>query len=67
LSEDAINNQQSVPYSLLYSVAPEQFSHLHLSNDAVGDEFEWDESENQYEGESLASNVLEFLKELAAE
>ena len=61
-----MNNQQSVPCGLLYSVAPEQFAHLHLSNDAAGDEFGWDESENQYEGESLASNVLEFLKELAA-
>jgi hypothetical protein len=62
-----MNNQQSVTCDLLYSVAPEQFAHLHLSDDTVGDEFGWDESENQYEGESLASNVLEFLKELAAE
>jgi hypothetical protein len=62
-----MNNQQTVPYGLLYSVAPEQFAQLHLSDDTFVDEFDWDESENQYEGESLASDVLGFLRGLTAE
>lgn len=60
-----MNNQRTVSYGLLYSVAPEQFAQLNLSDDTFGDEFGWDESENQYEGESLASDVLKFMKELA--
>jgi hypothetical protein len=62
-----MKNQLPVPYGLLYSIAPEQFAYLHLGDDAVGNELGGGESENQYEGESLASNVLEFLKELLAE
>lgn len=59
-----MNNQQTFSHGLLYSLAPEQFAQLHISDDLCGDEFDWDESENQYEGESLASDVLKFLKEL---
>jgi hypothetical protein len=61
-----MNNPQIIPHGLLYSVAPENFAQLHISDDSFGNDFDWDESENQYEGESLASNVLEFLKEIAA-
>lgn len=61
-----MNNQQTIPCGLLYSVAPEHFAQLHINDDSFGDQLDWDESENQYESESLANNVLEFLKELAA-
>jgi hypothetical protein len=62
-----MNNQQTVPHGLLYSVAPEHFAQLHISDDTFGDEFDWEESTSQYEGESLASDVLGFLKGLGAE
>jgi hypothetical protein len=59
-----MNNQPIIPHGLLYSIAPEFFSQLHISSDSFDNEFDWDESENQYIGESLASNVLDFLKEI---
>ena len=59
-----MNNRPIIPHGLIYSVAPEHFAQLHISDDSFGNEFSWNESENQYEGESLASNVLEFLREL---
>lgn len=62
-----MNNQQMIPHGLLYSVAPEHFAQLHISDDSFVDDFDWEESENQYAGESLASNVLEFLKEIGAQ
>jgi hypothetical protein len=62
-----MNNPQSFFCGLLYSLAPQQLAQLHISEDACGDEFDWNESENQYEGESLASDVLKFIKELTAE
>lgn len=59
-----MNNHQTIPFGLLYSVAPEHFAQLHISDDSFGDKSDWEESENQYESESLANNVLEFLREL---
>jgi hypothetical protein len=61
-----MNIQQIIPYGLLYSVAPEHFAQLHLSDDSFRNDGGMEESENQYQSESLANNVLEFLKEIAA-
>ena len=56
---------QQVPHGLLYSVAPQDFEQLHLSDSAVHDDFDWEEYESEYAEESLANNVLDFLKEIA--
>lgn len=57
-----MNNQQTVSRSQPCSIAPKCFAQLQISDDLFGDEFDWDESENQYEGETLASDVLGFLR-----
>lgn len=60
-------DEKNIPPGLLYSVAPEQFAQLHLGGAALGNGFDWGESENQCAGETLASDVLEFLRGKAAE
>jgi len=62
-----MNKQQSVSHGLLYSVAPEHFAQLYISDDTFGDEFGWDESDSQYEDESPTGNLREFLQKFAAE
>lgn len=55
---------QHVSHGLLYSVAPQNIELLRLSESAVHDEFDWEEYETEMSGGSLASNVLDFLKEV---
>lgn len=62
-----MNRHNHIPHGLLYSVAPKQLAHMHLSDDILGDEFDWDESTSQYEGETMANDMLGFLKEFGAE
>jgi len=56
---------QPVAHGLLYSVAPQDFAQMHLSDQASHDDFAWEESE--YAEESLANNVIAFLKEMTGE
>lgn len=56
---------QPIPHGLLYSVEPQDFAQLHLSDQAAHDDFDWEEYEAEYAEESLANNVLAFLKEVA--
>lgn len=58
-----MRRQQTIPHGLLYSMAPTQLAHLHISDDMLGDEFDWDESTGQYDGDTLTSEVIGFLKE----
>lgn len=53
-----------IPHGLLYSVAPQHIAQLHLGEDIIGDEFDWEESCSQYESESLAGSVSGFLKDI---
>lgn len=62
-----MNRHHTIPHGLLYSVAPKQLAQMHISDDMLGDEFDWDETTGQYEGESLANGMLEFLKDIGAE
>ena len=62
-----MNNQQTLSRGPLYGTIPAQFAQLNISDDMFGDEFEWDEPETQYNAESLASNGLACLREIAAE
>ena len=59
-----MNDPQNIPHGLLYSIAPEHFSHLHINDNFLESDLDWDEGEHQCQGEYLASNVLEFFKEL---
>jgi hypothetical protein len=58
---------QHVPHGLLYSVAPQDIEQLRLSDNAVHDEFDWEEYESETAEGSLANNVLDFLKEVAGQ
>ncbi|MDX8400741.1 MAG: hypothetical protein R8K20_10920 [Gallionellaceae bacterium] len=53
---------QSFSPGLLYSIAPENFSQLHLDEDAAIDEFDWDEHEAERVGDSFAKIIYSFLK-----
>lgn len=57
---------QHVPHGLLYSVAPQDFAKMNLSDSSIHDEFDWEEASG-YAEETLANNVIEFLKEVAGE
>ncbi len=61
-----MNRQQTIARRS-HLVAPKQFAQLHFSDDALGDEFDWDESVGQYEGESMANDMLGFMKDFSAE
>ncbi len=56
---------QPIPHGLLYSVEPQDFAQLHLSELAIHDDFDWEEYEPEYAEEPLANNALAFLKERA--
>lgn len=58
-------DQQSYSHGLLYSVAPDNFSSLHLKDEVGKDEFDWEAYEAEYKGNSLARMVLNFLKTTA--
>lgn len=57
-----MEQQQTFSPGLLYSVAPESFSELHLRDEARPDEFDWEEYESQLAGDSFAQDVINFLK-----
>lgn len=57
-----MEQQQSFSHGLLYSVSPEDFSNLHLHDEADSDGFDWEGYESQYSGESFTLVVLSLLK-----
>ena len=57
-----MKNQQSYSHGLLYSVAPMDFSELHLHEEDGKDEFDWEAYESQLAGDSFVQAVLNFLK-----
>jgi hypothetical protein len=61
-----MEHQQSYSHGLLYSVAPEDFSQLHLNDESRLDELDWDEYGSQSRKESFAAAVLSLLKKTAA-
>jgi hypothetical protein len=58
---------QPIPHGLLYSVEPQDLARFHLSDKATHDDFDWEEYESEYAEDSLAGNVVSFLKEFAGE
>lgn len=59
-----MEQQQLFSPGLLYSVAPENFSELHLHDEVKEDAFEWEEHESAIC--SLMQTVLSFFKKPAA-
>jgi hypothetical protein len=56
------NQQLSISHGLLYSVAPEDFSTLHLNDDGL-DKLNW-ANESRFVFDSYALLVLDFLKRI---
>ena len=57
-----MEQQQSFSHGLLYSVSPENFSALHLHDEADAAGFDWDAYEAEYSGNSFAKTIMAFLK-----
>ena len=57
-----MNNQQTYSHGLLYSVAPDQFSALHLNAEEKNDKFDWGAYEAELKRECLVGVVLSFMK-----
>ena len=62
-----MNRQLTVAHRKLCLATPKQLAQLHMRDDVFGDEFDWDESVNQYEGDLLASDMRGCLSEFGAE
>lgn len=56
---------QHVSHGLLYSLAPQDIEQMHLSENAIHDEFDWEEYESEYADETLTNNVIDFLREFS--
>lgn len=61
-----MEKQQSYSHGLLYSVAPENFSTLHLHDNDSKDAFDWEAYEAEYRGDSFMRIVLNLLRTTAA-
>lgn len=57
-----MEQQQQFSHGLLYSVAPEDFSELHLDGEARHDGFDWEAYEAEQGGDSFTQIALDFLK-----
>ena len=60
-----MNKQHTVSRGLLYGTVPLQFARLNISDDLFEDEFDCDEPEPRFAGESLASYLMAFQNEMA--
>jgi hypothetical protein len=60
-----MERQQSFSHGLLYSIAPESFSELHLQDDRT-DELDWEGNESRFADDSFVRSVRDFLKITAA-
>jgi hypothetical protein len=59
-----MEQQQSFSHGLLYSISPENISHV--NEDSKVDSFDWQAYEDQYEGDSAAKIFFSILKITAA-
>ena len=62
-----MNKQQTVSRGLLYGTVPPQFAQLNICDDLFEDEFDCDEPETRFAGESLASYLMAFQNEMIME
>jgi hypothetical protein len=61
IGEGAMEQQQPFSSGLLYSVAPENLSGLHLDGGIKHDEFDWETHEADRRGVSFTQSLLSFL------
>lgn len=61
IGEGAMEQQQPFSSGLLYSVAPENLSGLHLDGETKHDEFDWEAHEAERRGASFTQIILSFL------
>jgi len=66
IQETVMEQQQSFSHGLLYSVAPGNFSELHLRDEGDKNKFDGEEYESRFEDESFTQIALSFLKVTAA-
>jgi hypothetical protein len=57
-----MEHHQSFSPGLLYSVAPEDFSQLHLNDEPYQDKLDWNETRTQAGAQTYAETVFVFLK-----
>ena len=57
-----MEQQQFISPGLLYSIAPENFSELHLNDESQVDTFDWTAHESELTGDSFARAVFSFLR-----
>jgi hypothetical protein len=60
-----MNNQHSYSHGLLYSVAPDNLTALHLNDEEGKDAFNWKAYETEQNGETIIQSGLSFLKTTA--
>jgi hypothetical protein len=61
-----MEKRQQFSHSLLYSVAPENFSSLHQNDESIKDRFDWLADKSQISGDSFFRVIPDFLKITAA-
>lgn len=60
-----MEKQQSYSHGLLYSVAPNNFSFLHLRDEDGKDTFDWEAYKYNCEDDSFMQVIINFLKTTA--
>ncbi len=60
-----MKNQQSYSHGLLYSIAPDNFSSLHLNDDVRKKDFQWEYFDAEADGDSFTRIVYNFLRTTA--
>lgn len=53
---------QTVAHGLLYSVAPQDFARMGLSDSSIHDEFDWEEA-SEYAEDPISNSLLSFLRD----
>ena len=61
-----MDQRQSYSHGLLYSVAPEHFSNLHLNDESRLSELDWDKHDSWFAEASYAQATLSLLQITAA-
>jgi hypothetical protein len=59
-----MEHPQSYSHGLLFSIAPENISKLHLNDESKLDELDWDEMKSSSASTSFASFVLVQMKKI---
>ena len=60
-----MNKQQSYSHGLLYSVAPDNLTALHLNDEESKDTFNWEAYEAEQNGASIVNAAFNMLKTTA--